>query len=79
MPLKTIAAGLTLCCLTACASLSNGPPPKAVQQANLVAPCPPFPARPLQTNRDLAQAYLDALVWGADCRTRHNLQNAEQP
>lgn len=60
--------------LTACAGLSNKPPPTAVQE-NLVAACPPFPARPLPTNSQLAQAYLDALAWGADCRHRHNLQN----
>lgn len=69
---RATAAGLTLPFLMGCETLSRVPPqPPRVIPASLLAPCPAFEPPTIQTNRQLADAYLSALAWGADCRARH--------
>lgn len=57
--------------LTGCATLSSVPPALSgpAMPANLAA-CPPWDRVDPATYGQLADAYVDALAWGADCRRR---------
>ena len=62
--------GALLLSLTACGTLSPPPSPTLVPPS-LLSPCPPFMAREIRTNLDLALDYASALDWGSDCRAKH--------
>lgn len=68
--MRYLLTGVLSLCLTACAAPLK-PLPPTLLPAGLTEPCAQFQAPTLQTNGDLARAYVAALGWGAECRARH--------